>query len=67
MKNKVPLAAILASQFLTITDVAKLLAVSTRTVRRAIDRKELIAHDFGRTVRIAESDVKAFIATRRRS
>ena len=66
MKNKIPGAATPVSQFFTITEVAKLLAVSSRTIRRAIDSKELAAHHFGKTVRIAESDIKAFIARHRR-
>jgi excisionase family DNA binding protein len=53
-------------KFRTIKDVAELLAVSTRTVRRSIDRKELVAHDIGGSVRIAECDLKSFIAQRRR-
>ena len=53
-------------RFRTIAEVAEALAVSSRSVRRAIDRKELVAHHFGRTVRIAESDLKAFIAQHRR-
>lgn len=52
-------------KFHTIDSVADLLAVSTRTVRRAIDREELVAHKFGRAVRIAESDLKAFVARHR--
>ena len=53
-------------KFFTIADVAERLGVSTRTVRRSIDRNELVAHQFGRAVRIAESDTKAFIAKHRR-
>jgi len=52
-------------RFYTIAEVAKLLAVSSRTVRRAIDRKELVAHHFGKAVRIAESDLRTFVAGRR--
>lgn len=55
------------NNFYTIKDVADLLAVSTRTVRRSIDRSELSAHDFGRSVRIAENDLKNFIARHRRT
>jgi excisionase family DNA binding protein len=49
-------------KFYSIDEVAELLGVSPRTVRRAIERKELIAHKLGRAVRIAETDLKAFIA-----
>jgi len=45
--------------------VAEVLSVSDRTVRRWIDRGELVAHRFGRNVRIAETDLKAFLALRR--
>ena len=53
-------------KFFTIAEVAERLGVATRTVRRWIDRSELVAHDFGRAVRIAESDLKAFLAGHRR-
>ena len=51
--------------FYTIAEVAELLDVCTRTVRRWIDDQLLIKHEFGATVRIAESDLKAFIAEHR--
>ena len=41
------------------------LGVSTRTVRRWIKRGDLVAHHFGTAVRIAEADLKAFIARHR--
>jgi excisionase family DNA binding protein len=49
-------------QFFTISEVAEMLRVSTRTVRRWIDDGKLVAHRFGSAVRIAESDLRAFIA-----
>jgi excisionase family DNA binding protein len=52
-------------KFYSIDEVAELLGVSTRTVRRSIKRKELVAHKLGRPVRIAEADLKAFIARHR--
>ena len=52
-------------KFYCIDEVAELLGVSTRTVRRSIERKDLIAHKIGRAVRIAEPDLKAFIAQHR--
>jgi excisionase family DNA binding protein len=52
-------------KFFTIDDVAASLDVSTRTVRRSIDHKKLVAHKFGGAVRIAEGDLKAFIARHR--
>jgi len=52
-------------KFYTIKDTADLLAVSTRTVRRSIDQKKLATHRFGRSVRIADSDLDDFIARHR--
>jgi excisionase family DNA binding protein len=52
-------------KFFSIHYVAEALSVSTRTVRRWIERGELIAHRLGTAVRIAESDLKAFLAQRR--
>jgi excisionase family DNA binding protein len=51
--------------FFTVNYVADLLEVSPRTVRRWIERKQLIAHYFGKALRIAGSDLKAFIAAHR--
>jgi excisionase family DNA binding protein len=50
-----------APRYFTISDVADSLTVSTRTVRRWIDRRLLIAHRIGGTIRIAEADLKAFL------
>ncbi|MEJ2378386.1 MAG: helix-turn-helix domain-containing protein, partial [Pseudolabrys sp.] len=52
-------------RFYTIAEVSELLGVCTRTVRRWIDDGMLIKHKFGTTVRIAESDLKVFVATHR--
>ena len=52
-------------RFFTIAAVAALLAVSVRTVRRWIRRGDLVAHRFGMAVRIADSDLRAFIARQR--
>jgi excisionase family DNA binding protein len=53
------------NRFYTVAQVADLLAVSHRSVRRWIAAGELLAHKFGRRVRISEIDFRAFIATRR--
>jgi excisionase family DNA binding protein len=53
-------------EFFTIQEVAERLSVSTRTVRRWIDNGELVAHRIG-GVRIAEGDLRAFIAARRQA
>lgn len=49
-------------KFHTIDDVANMLEVSTRTVRRWISKGDLIVHKIGNLVRIAESDLESFIA-----
>jgi excisionase family DNA binding protein len=51
--------------FFTIADVAERLNVCERTVRRWIDFGLLRVHRFGRTVRISEADLAAFLATHR--
>lgn len=48
-------------KFFTITQVAELAEVSTRTVRRWIDSKLLVAHRFGGVVRIADHDLRTFL------
>jgi len=52
--------------FYTIAEVAEILNVCDRTVRRWIDREKLVAHDLEGPIRIAESDLAAFIAHHRR-
>jgi excisionase family DNA binding protein len=52
-------------RFYTIAQVADLLAVSPRSVRRWVASEELLAHKFGRQVRISETDLRAFIERRR--
>jgi excisionase family DNA binding protein len=47
---------------LTIGRIAEQLDVSERTVRRWIDDNKLVAHRIGRTIRIAPSDLGAFLA-----
>lgn len=52
-------------RFFTIADVAEHLAVASRSVRRWIKSGELVAHRFGGAVRIAESDLRTFLARHR--
>jgi len=52
-------------RFFTIDQVAEFLNLSSRSVRRLIDDGQLPVHRFGRAVRIAEADLRAFIAARR--
>jgi excisionase family DNA binding protein len=49
----------------TVAEVADLLKVSIKTVRRWIDADELVAHRLGRQLRITESDLSAFLRQRR--
>ena len=53
------------ARLLTIAEVANLLHVSTRTVRRMIKTDELVAHRIGRQLRISEGDLRNFIRLRR--
>ena len=53
------------TRFFAITEVAEMVGVSTRSVRRWIKRDELAAHRFGASVRIAESDLRAFFSHHR--
>jgi excisionase family DNA binding protein len=52
-------------RFYCIPEIAEITGVSRRTVRRWIEKKELIAHRLGRSVRIAEPDLKNFLAQHR--
>jgi excisionase family DNA binding protein len=60
-----PRACSAPTKFYKIQEVAEMLALSPRTIRRAIDHGRLIAHRFGGAVRIAERDFLAFIAINR--
>lgn len=52
-------------QFFTIANVAEHLDVAVRTVRRWIKSGDLVAHRFGGVVRIAEGDLRTFLAMHR--
>ena len=52
-------------RFYTIKEAAEKLGVSPRTVQRRIDSGELKRHKLGRTVRISEDDLRAFLALSR--
>ena len=49
---------------LTVSEVAEVCRISTRTVRRWIERGELPAHRLGRQLRISEKDLKIFLRDR---
>jgi len=50
------------TRLLTVQDVAADLQLSTKTIRRLIERGELPVHRVGRTVRISEEDLLVFTA-----
>jgi excisionase family DNA binding protein len=52
-------------KYFTIEAIAQALDVSTRTVRRWIANDELTAHKVHQVVRIAEADLRAFLAEHR--
>jgi excisionase family DNA binding protein len=52
--------------YLTITQFAEEVMVSTRTVRHWLADGELHAHQLGRQWRIAREDANAFMAVRRK-
>ena len=56
----------MSNKFYGVDDIAEMLGVSVRTVRRWIDHDELVAHKFGRAVRIAEADLGDFLVQHRR-
>ena len=53
-------------EFFTVKEVAEICRVNTKTVRRWIDRGELVAHRFGRQLRIAPADLAVFVKLRRK-
>ncbi len=52
-------------QFLTIEQTAERLGMSVRYVRRLVADRRIAFHKYGRSVRLAESDVEAFAQTTR--
>ncbi len=53
--------------FYTVPEIAKHLKVSERQVRRWIAKNELVVHRLGRSVRVAKSDLDAFLARQKGS
>ena len=51
--------------FFSLSDVADRFDVSVRTVRRWVDAGELVAHRFGRQLRVSPEDLKTFEKLRR--
>lgn len=65
MPAKSPAKADLPHRLLTIQDVADILQVSAKSVRRWIDTGDLVAHRLGRQWRISQGDLETFIKLRR--
>lgn len=53
-------------RFLSVHEVHEQLGVSTKTVRRWIERGDLHVHRLGRQLRISEEDLITFVAQHRR-
>ena len=53
-------------RLLAVGEVAELLQVSSKTVRRWIERQELRTHRLGRQLRVSEEDLAAFLGQRRK-
>ena len=53
-------------RLLTIDEIVERLNVCSKTIRRWIARNELPAHRLGRSVRVAEADLLAFLGNHRR-
>jgi excisionase family DNA binding protein len=62
MRNEQPKTK---TKFYTIEQIAECMNASTRSVRRWIEQKLLIAHRINGLVRISEADFAAFLAARR--
>jgi excisionase family DNA binding protein len=54
-----------AKSLLDVDGVADRLDVSSKTVRRHIDRGDLAVHRIGRLLRVSEEDLANFVARRR--
>jgi excisionase family DNA binding protein len=54
-----------AEPLLDVDAVATRLGVSSKTVRRLIDRGELAVHRIGRLLRVSEPDLHNYVARRR--
>ena len=50
---------------LTVGEAAEFLGVCTKTVRRLITAQTLLSHRVGRSIRIADADLRAYLAAHR--
>ncbi len=53
-------------EMLSIEQVASLLCVSTKTVRRLIAREQLHFHRVGRGLRVSREDLRVYLSVSRR-
>lgn len=53
------------TRMLSVNQVADLLNVSTKTVRRMIEDRTLHHHRMGRIIRVSEEDLRAYINSTR--
>jgi excisionase family DNA binding protein len=53
------------AKFFTITEIARRLSVSERTVHRWAAQRDLAVYRFGRSVRVSEVDLRSFLAAHR--
>jgi excisionase family DNA binding protein len=56
-----------APRLFSIADIAAFMTVSTKTVRRMVERGELPVHRIGHQLRVTESDLERFLAMNRGS
>lgn len=54
-----------APRLLTVFEAAEFLRLSDKTVRRMITRGDLASHRIGRSLRLYEHDLRAFVSERR--
>ncbi len=62
---KSPPSSRTATRLLTVAETAEFLRLSDKTVRRMITRGDLASHRIGRSLRLYEHDLRAFISERR--
>lgn len=55
-----------APRMFAVTEIAEQLGVCSKTVRRWMARGDLHAHVLGRSVRVSQDDLDAFLAKQRR-
>lgn len=55
----------MTDDWLSTAEAAKALGITPRTLYRFIDQGDLPAYRFGRVIRLKQSEVEAFVETRR--